>query len=286
MASRFHARSISLPSRSHPTTQRIEEELNKLKTWEASSKLTTDSIRVGLSGVDHLYKCVDDILHMASTKEAVSRHQNENFLDGLLDGSVSLLDICGLTRDFMLQIKEHVQALQSAIRRRKNDSILDNEISNYACFRKKIKKNAKRFTEALKQMENEVGLSPLVEQDLHLSAVIRVLREVNSVNSSILRSLLSFLSTPVSKPKQSRWSLVSKLMYKGVIACEGKQEKENEWESVDTVLSEVSKFDKASASQEKLEALKTSIEDLEIGLQSVFRGLIKTRASLLNMVSQ
>jgi len=36
MANKYHARSISLPSRSHPSTISLEEGLNKLKTWQGT----------------------------------------------------------------------------------------------------------------------------------------------------------------------------------------------------------------------------------------------------------
>ncbi|KAJ8771106.1 hypothetical protein K2173_023431 [Erythroxylum novogranatense] len=103
------------------------------------------------------------------------------------------------------------------------------------------------------------------------------------MNRSMFESFLHFLSNPVSKTKKSKWSFISKLMQKGVIACEEKQESGNELECVDAALAEVSKFNRALFSQTKLEALETSIEHLEIGLESVFRGLIKPSASLLNM---
>ncbi|KAI5381839.1 hypothetical protein KIW84_UN0393 [Lathyrus oleraceus] len=43
---------------------------------------------------------------MASTQKAISRHQGENFVEELLDGSVKILDVCGITRDTMLDIKK------------------------------------------------------------------------------------------------------------------------------------------------------------------------------------
>ncbi|EEF40669.1 hypothetical protein RCOM_0872170 [Ricinus communis] len=127
MANRCHVRSISLPSRSHPATIRIEEELSKLKPLEASSASTLSSLCFDLSGVDGLYHCVNDLLHLASTQQVLSRHQSQKCLNQLIDWSVRLIDACSITRDAMLQFKEQVQALQSALRRRKGDlSIQEN----------------------------------------------------------------------------------------------------------------------------------------------------------------
>ena len=293
MAGKYHVRSISLPSRSHPSTLKLEEELNKLKTWESTS--TSVSICKGLTGLDELYKCMDGLLNMTSIQQVISQHQHEKCVEELFDGSVRLLDICGITRDTMLQIKEHVRALQSALRRRKGDSSIESNINNYTCFRKKLKKDVKNLITALKQMENKWGaISPVLAQDHHLSAVIRVLREVCVMNVSVFQSLLLFLTVPLSKPEATKWSLVSKLMHKGVIACEEKQENVNEMEVADAALSTLCRnassagvdAEKIQSAHKKLEDLEIGIEDMENGLEGVFRSLIKTRASFLNIISQ
>ncbi|XP_021275279.1 uncharacterized protein LOC110410035 [Herrania umbratica] len=286
MAGKYHVRSISLPSRSHPTTLRIEDELNRLKTWEASLLSTSESICAGLSGLEDLYQCMDDLLNMASTQQVLCLHQHEQCIDELLDRSVRLLDICSIARDYMFQLKEHVHALQSALRRRKGDSSIENNIINYTCFRKEMKKQGKKLITELKQMDNKLGAAPLLDQDHHFSAVIRVLREVNVMNTSIFQYLFSFLSAPVSS-KQTRWSLVSKLMHKGVISCEEKQENVNELESVDAALRRhTSDVEKMKIAHKRLVALESSIEGLENRLECVFRHLIKARTSLLNVISQ
>ncbi|KAJ6929720.1 hypothetical protein NC652_013568 [Populus alba x Populus x berolinensis] len=138
-------------------------------------------------------------------------------------------------------------------------------------------------------MDNRLGASSLLDQDQHLSAVIRVVREVNVISCSIFQSLLLFMSTS-SKPKQSRWSLVSKLMHKGVTTCEEKQENVNELEAVyaseKAALSQVSDSEKVKTAQKRLETLEMSIDDLESCLERLSRLLIKSRASLLNIISQ
>ncbi|XP_050377264.1 uncharacterized protein LOC126794556 [Argentina anserina] len=288
MAAKYHVRSISFPSRSHPTTVRVEEELSRLQSWEStSSASTSDSICTGLSGLEELYDCVDDLLLMASIQQLLSQHQQEKCMDELLDGSVKLLDVCGITRDFMLQVKEHVSALQSALRRRKGDSSIETSIANYTSFSKKMRKDAKKLISQLKQANNKIVSKPL-EQDQHLAAVIRVLRQVCAKNMSIFQSLLVFLAYPVSK--SSKWSLVSKLMHKGVVACESQADiSGHELDGVNSALSSLCKsagVENIQFAQKKLDALEVCIEGLENGLESVFKRLIKTRATLLNIISQ
>ncbi|KDP43730.1 hypothetical protein JCGZ_22357 [Jatropha curcas] len=277
MANRYNVRSISFPSRSHPTTLKIEEQIKKLKTLVISS----ESICHGMLGLEDLYNGVNELLNLSSTQQVLSHHQNGKFLDRLLDGSVRLLDICGITRDVLLQFKEQVQSLQSAFRRRKGDSSLESNIDNYACFRKKMKKDAKKFIAVLKQMDTKLEASLLEDQDYHL---IQLFKEVSLVTSFTFQSFLSFLST--SRPKKTRWSVISKLMNKGAIECEEKQEIVNQLESVDSLLKERLNAEKMKIAQKGLEALEMSIGDLENCLENMFRLLIKTRASILNIISQ
>ncbi|RVX16533.1 hypothetical protein CK203_005876 [Vitis vinifera] len=288
MANRCHVRSISLPSRSHPATLKIQEELNKLRTLEASSTSALVKISNGLSGLEELYNCMDELLSLPSTQQALSLHQHEKWVNELVDGSVSLLDICGATRDVISQFKENVGDLQSALRRRKGGLCIQSSINNYICSRKKMNKDAKKLLAAIKKMVNKGGASPLLDKDHQLSSMISVLREVNIMSISIFQSLLLLLSTPALKSRPSRWSLVSKFMHKGVVACQEKH-RNMELENVDITISAISSEEadlkKMQIAHQVLKDLEISIEDLDNGLESMFRRLIKTRASLLNTIS-
>ncbi|XP_019055698.1 PREDICTED: uncharacterized protein LOC109115786 [Nelumbo nucifera] len=110
---------------------------------------------------------------MSQTHQALVQDQRGTWVDEVLDGTVTLLDMGETARDIMLQMKENVKDLQSALPRR-------------------------NFEEGV------------------LS--------------------LSFMSTPMSKPKVSRWQLVSKLMKRGVVSCESEEEKMNEVASVDVAI--------------------------------------------------
>nr|GMC65890.1 uncharacterized protein LOC109167529 [Ipomoea batatas] len=248
MAKSNHVRSISLPSRSHPSIQKVEEELNKLKTIQVSVTPEAATISSGLLGLEELYKCMDDLLNLPQTLQALSQNQNQKWADGLLEKSVRLLDICGLARDCISQLKEHLRDLQSSLRRRKGDSSTEDSITRYTSFIKKMNKDAKKSIAAIKKIDDEVdGSTPL---DVHhdISPVIRALREASAVNTSIFQSVLLFLSVPVSKPKPSRWSLVSKLVQSGRVACEYQHDNSC-----------------------NLETLEAQLEAIENQMESIFR---------------
>lgn len=175
-----------------------------------------------------------------------------------------LLDICGSTRDVMSQVKEQVRDLQSALRRRKGDSSIESNISKYTSFARKTKKDAERLISALNQIDNRIGVAPLSNlDDHHIISVIRVLREVSAASISLFQSSLLVLHTPASKPQPSRWTAVSKLIHKGATARKDQSQISNE-----------------------LERIECHIEGTESGLESTFRSLVKTRASLLYILSQ
>ncbi|OIV94873.1 hypothetical protein TanjilG_22070 [Lupinus angustifolius] len=287
MATKYHVRSNSFPSASHPSTVSVENELNNLKVWEATSTSTSDSIFTALSFLQDLYICLDDHLNMASTQKLMSHHRGEKCVEEILDGSLRLLDICGITRDTMLETKENDQDLHSCLRRRKGDSSIERSVAEYKFFTKKVKKNAMKLITSLKQMDTKFGVSPLLNQDQDLTALVRVLREVITMNMSIFQSLLSFLAFPSSKSKVTKWLRVTKLMQKGAQSCE---ENSNELHFADAALSNLlsdgTNVEKMQSARDKLEALEGATESLENGLESIFRHLIKTRASLLNIMTQ
>ncbi|XP_015065371.1 uncharacterized protein LOC107010606 [Solanum pennellii] len=279
-SSKSNKRSISLPSRSHPATQNIEEELTKLKTWEFSASPTAEAVYNGLVGFGEVHKCMGDLLNLPLTLQSLSQCQNKKWVDEILDKSVRFLDVCGITRELVSQFKENVKDVQSSLRRRKGDL----SINNYTTFRKKMKKEAKNLITALKRMDHEEVVDVMEIDDQLVSAVIRVLREVATIGISVFQMVLSFLSAPICKPI-SKWSLVSRLVNKG-----GDQDNVNEIESVDAALSSLSKCDpnemeKIQFVLSKLERVEAHFECIENGLDNIFRCLIRSRSTLLNVVS-
>ncbi|CAN1770850.1 hypothetical protein LINPERHAP1_LOCUS11719 [Linum perenne] len=241
-ATTFHARSNSFPSRAHPIVSEFDEQLCRLTT--------SSSISHKLNGLQDVYECVDKLIQLPSTQQAMIHDQNE-----LLDGSLRMLDMCNTAKDALSQMKESVAELQSAIRRRQSDLVA--ETKRYLNSRKTVKKAIQK---ALKANSVEA---------------ISMLREAESIVVEVLEILLSFISQ--SNSKSSSWSLVSKIM----------AAKKNEVSASTNEFAEVDACLKTSKSSEEIQAhlknLQPCIQDLEEGVESLFRCLIKTRASILNV---
>lgn len=251
----FHTiRSISFPTRSHHSIVQVDEELKNLKTWETSMSSVPDAetFCIGLTCLERLYTCLDNLLNSHTTQQALSHYQHQKLVDELLVRSMKLLDICGAVKDVVSQVKEHVRDIQSAQRRRKEDIKID------ASVLRTMKKNSKKAVTELKQI-NHVYCSKLLNLDKHVSSVIMVVRDVSEVSVFVFEILLVFMSVFISKLQPtSKRSVIGKLIPKGRSG---------------------SKHDYKIY----VEALDFHVEGIENGLATVFRRLISTRASLLNI---
>ncbi|XP_016652085.1 PREDICTED: uncharacterized protein LOC103341899 [Prunus mume] len=116
--------------------------------------------------------------------------------------SLRLLDVCGIIKDALLQIKECTHELQSIMRRRRGgDMSFMSEVRKYLASRKDVNKGTDKNHET--------------------PAVINMLKELDAVTVAVFESLLSFIAG--SKSKSSSWSLVSKLVQPKRVSCEGEE---------------------------------------------------------------
>ncbi|TXG64994.1 hypothetical protein EZV62_011988 [Acer yangbiense] len=268
-----HTRSNSFPSRSHPVASNFDEHLRKLRS-------SSSSIFCKLNGLQDLHDCVDKVLRLPLTQQALGQEQQKKCVDELLiNGSLRLLDMSSIAKDALLQTKECVQGLLSALRRRRGDEI-SSEVKKYLTSRKAVKKTIKKALRSLKGCS-----SPCINEEQH--ETIAMLREVEAFTFAVFESLLSLISGPKAQSKLNGWSLVSKLVQPKRVACDDDQEEEsdvNDFEKVDVALS--SKFDNNTIHvQNQLKELESSIQDLEQGLECLSRLLIKNRVSLLNIIN-
>ncbi|XP_059295145.1 uncharacterized protein LOC132048256 [Lycium ferocissimum] len=295
MANSSHVRSISFPSRSPPEYLRVEIELNRLKTWESSSissaatPLSLNTIQEGLVGLAELYNCVQDLLKSPRTQQSLLKHQMGRLAEEALEASVGLIDSCGTTRELVLMMKEQVQDLQSALRRKVGDSSIQNFFNAYISFRKKVKKDIAKSLKALKQAENKIESSTQFSSDQSLSKLLTVLRQVSALTISVQRSQLYFLSTPASKAKKNGWSLILKMLVTKSMASKGDEKTINEVECVDFALcsylhSSDFKVD-VPMIQRKLQTLNAGLEAIEAGTECLSRLLIRNRVCLLNILT-
>jgi len=273
-----HVRSISLPSESHPLTQSVKVRLGRLRSSQETSSLNCQ----GLSGLlKSLYVSVDDFIQLPLTYQAISNVQHQGSVDEVLDRSLRLLEVCGATKDIFSQMKECLKDLESSIRRKRGESSLAGDIEAFMISRKKLKKvisKSKSFR-SLKTKEKDIS----VAQDKD-TTLVTLTREVEEISVAVFASLLSSISlTP--KSKGNGWSVVSKLL-KSRSTVDAKEvgmiinAEVLAWRSSkDISLVQIQNLLK------HLEASQSSIQEVEEELEFAYRLLLKTRVSLLNILT-
>ncbi|OAY33760.1 uncharacterized protein LOC110629764 [Manihot esculenta] len=276
-----HIRSISLPSRSHPLTVNIEEQLCKLNASQSSS------IEHKLSGLKNLFKSVDDILELSLAQRTISSERQSHSVENAINGSLELLDICDTTRDLFSQMKECLQELELSLRRRKGgDSSFTSEVDAHMVSRKKLNKAISKCLRNLKKKERNFTAATL-DNNSNLENMISLLSTVQEISLVMFESILSFVSQPKVKSLPSSWLVIPKLLQSKRISCEVEIEL-NAVEKIDAELLILKSSNDINLSQlqkllKGLETLESSIQKAEEELECIYRRLVKIRVSLLNI---
>ncbi|KAG2318565.1 hypothetical protein Bca4012_055226 [Brassica carinata] len=251
MALSFHVRSNSFPSRQHPQAAHVDEQLNRLRSSETAS---SSSICQRLSNLQDLHESLDKMLRLSISQQTLSQEQ----IEMILDGSIKILDLCNISKDGLSQMKESLKEIESILRRKRGD--LSAEIKKYLASRKFLNKSFQKVLKNLKSGQNKNKAS------------LAVFGEAQDVTVALFESMFTFMSGPKACGK---WSLVSKMMSQNKAACEAE---ENEFTRVDLELQS-----EKSMKIEDVQNLDSCIQDLEDGIESLSKSLIKYRVSVLNI---
>ncbi|KAF5202065.1 carrier protein, partial [Thalictrum thalictroides] len=253
----YHTRSISLPSRSHPLTLQVEEQLLHLRSSELATT-SSSSICHNLACLRDLYKSVDDLIQLPLTQQFLSSGTQEKQVERVLDGSLKLLDVCGTSRETLAQMKHSVQDLQSSLRRRGVVSDVANEVCAYTSSRKKGYKVLQKCIVDMKKMDSKSA--PLNKED-----IITILSEVQTLTLAVFESLLSSVSNSKAESKQSNWHLVSKLKRTKSIVCNEECQDTSEFAKVDAVLKTLK--GQKSSDVANLKKVQKPLEAVEMRIQ-------------------
>ncbi|CAM8974309.1 unnamed protein product [Rhodiola kirilowii] len=281
---RVHARSVSLPSRAHLLASQFDVCLEKLNASEVTCS-SYAMISDKLHGIIDLHECVDQLLKLQSTQQIVLSECHKEWVDKVMDGSLRLLDVCGIAKDVLLQTKECVQAFQSVLRRKRGHRAeFVAEVSKYVTSRRHVKKIIQRY---LKNLTNQNDS----EKDAGNITVAKMFFEAEQATLKVFESLLSFISGSSGPPKGTKWFFVSKLIMPSKPAFGMVDAGEvSDFATVDAAFHNYTAceftYNNAQSLQYKLADLELNIQDLEEAIERIFRHQIKTRVSLLNILSR
>ncbi|OMO85485.1 hypothetical protein COLO4_21599 [Corchorus olitorius] len=217
-----------------------------------------------------LHNSANDLLHSPIIKLALVHQNQEKWVHQVSEASLRMLDVCGISRDVLLLVKEHVQDLQFTLRRVSTDEAdIGTKIAVYNRFSKKLKKETLKCLHSLKGMGNKSMITSDYTIDDNLLKVVDVLKEVRVTAISVVESLLSLISIPWLERKSGKGSFASKFMMRS--SCQ------NFYDISDEMA--------LQSANKRLEAVEITIEDLEAELECIFRRLIQTRVLLLNILT-
>ncbi|KAG5547565.1 hypothetical protein RHGRI_013303 [Rhododendron griersonianum] len=259
----YHARSVSLPSTLHPIIPHFDEHLR-------------------LSGLENMYDRLDDLLLLPHTQQSFAQQRHEKWVEVGLEKYLRLLDVCATAKDVSSQTKQDLQGLLSILRRRREAD----DFYGYLNSRKKAKKVIQKYLKDLKSIKTNHAVVALEKSRELLDS----LNEVEAATIGVFKSLLSYV---LGTKAESRISLVSKLMPRKSVASKDEETMSNVFEKFDAALNSLanhktSKSDNAAHVenvQTQLGKMESSIQDIEEGLECLFRRLIKTRVILLNTLN-
>ncbi|KAL6646323.1 hypothetical protein ACP70R_017931 [Stipagrostis hirtigluma subsp. patula] len=233
-----HLRSISLPSRPYSNEAGVQQELQILEAIISSPSTTIITMCDSLRRLGDIYGDVEEMIHLPSNQ--VCSSQQRKVLDGEIESSLELLDLCNTMQEIFVELKATIQELQVALRKG-DDATVQAKVLSYSRLVKKAKQQFKKT-------------SRKATSDKTDCAMVGLLTKARETTASLLESTLQLLSKQIEMPKQS---LVSKAFYKRKVVCE----------------------------EDQLQALESSIGDLESGAGHLFRRLVQSRVSLLNILS-
>ncbi|WOG97732.1 hypothetical protein DCAR_0417073 [Daucus carota subsp. sativus] len=259
-----HSRSISLPSRPHPSVEVVEEQLCRVRSSNAAS---TSSFCNKLTGLNELFECLDDLLQSQTMQSSDS--------EDVLRASIRLLELCNSTKDAFSLMRSSVQNLESSLRRREAD--VSSKVGNYLICVKKVNKMVSKSFTNFKKSHDKNRDSP---------AILSLLKQVEEVSITVFESLFSSVFPATSK--QNKWSMV----FKSTQSKHLHKDNNNQVDKIQLNLEALYQQKRNSQSdllriqetQKCLMGLDMNMQQVEEDLNSLYRSLIKTRVSILNSI--
>ncbi|XP_072995118.1 uncharacterized protein [Typha latifolia] len=256
-----HVRSASLPCRSHPLVSHLEDEIRAVRSWLSHPDPDPGSpagIQAGLAQIQYLHAALDDLLHLPRAQDPLRRAAGG---DRLLDTFLRLADAYGSFRSAAVALKQHASEAQAAIRRR-DAARLASAVRSVRRSEKELSKLASTVRSAGRC--SAPGLAS-VSAEAEIAGIVR-----EAIGATVAASASVFTG-------------VAEISAAARVSCGV-----GLWKKVDLMFEfkkKASKEEKEMMALDKLEKLEECVLNLESGNEQVFRSLVNTRVSLLNILT-
>ncbi|KAJ1692568.1 hypothetical protein LUZ63_009266 [Rhynchospora breviuscula] len=257
----YHVRSVSLPCRSHPLISNLEEQIQAIRSWAANPEESSAWIEAGLAHIELLQIALEDFLQLPQTQETL--HQAAS-VDQLLDDLLQLVDAYGSFVSTILTLKECHSNVQSAIRRQD-----EARIASFLKSQRNVEKEIAQLASGLRGISKCRHLALCSDaKEIEITGIIR-----EAVCTSAFASMAIFAGVQtLSAAASSKKSFGAMRSFKKLaISYSLKKWGTGEEENIHTF--------------KRFEELDECIRFSECFSQRVFRSLINSRVSLLNITT-
>ncbi|KAI8553930.1 hypothetical protein RHMOL_Rhmol05G0055000 [Rhododendron molle] len=262
----YHTRTVSLPSRLHPVIPHDDEHLT-------------------LSGLENMYDRLDGLLQLPHTQQVFAQQRHEKWVEVVLEKNLRLLDVCATVKDVSSQTKQDLQGLLSILRRRREAD----EFSSYLNSRKKAKKVIQKSLKDLKNIKSRHTVVALGKSQ----EILDLLNKVEAATVEAFETLLSYISGTKAESRLRGLTLASKLIHRKSDASKDEETNISVFEKFDVLLHSLNNHKTSKSDntvhvenvQNILGKMELSIQEVEEELECLFRRLIKTRVTLLNILN-
>ena len=285
----YHVRSVSLPCyRLHPLIPQLQEELVGLQAWEWAQSGPCSRVVDGLTRLKGVLDSLDDVLQLPMTQDSFS--SKTNVVEKLLEDFLRFVDVFGIFRASMLGLKEEVTSAQVVLRRKD-----DLKLTLYLKAQKKIASDIGKLISTIPVPSSNGTTNNVLNSDSddELGYVIRdVYRATMSVSETVLRAITGSFGL-CRRPIWASFGLGKKVRKDDQAMIEEFQKVIGRVESLVELKKNNCKGEKKKNEEEvmrmgvlkAMQELDNCIGELEKGSERVFRSLISTRVSLLNILT-
>ncbi|KAJ6399698.1 hypothetical protein OIU77_020282 [Salix suchowensis] len=107
-----------------------------------------------------LHNSANDLLHSPEIQQVLVNQKQEKWLHEVSESSLRMLDVCGISKDVLLLVKEHIFDLQFTLRRKRvGKPDISTKIASDNLYRKNLKKETLKCLKSLKGMEGKSDIS-------------------------------------------------------------------------------------------------------------------------------
>ncbi|XP_071713360.1 uncharacterized protein [Rutidosis leptorrhynchoides] len=268
---RLHFRSTSLPTRSHPILYQLKFHLNQLKSQWAydivPESINSDKISDALVRIRTILESLDDLLDLAPSRDSLRRYQD--WVEKVLEDFLVMVDVYGTFQMQISTLKQCNIAAQLAYRRRDG-------LKTVVCI-KGLKKSGREIFKLMPFLQTiqENNRNDLTRSDPNSDLdIVGVIKDVIEVIIMISEAVFGGIYGSFEVRKSS-WMMGLKKSKR----VKGIKELENGILSLKICKDEV-------LNKNTMHEMEECIDGIESGSEKVFRSLINTRVSLLNVLTQ